>query len=242
VPNQIKDNRSILLPKGTIDLDDVNNWRPLTISSVMLGLYTNILVKRVTKGVPLNPRQRGLIEAPVCSENGFLLQRIQKHAKRNRKRLSVVFLDLAKAFDAVSHKLISEGLNRFDVDSHFKGAVELYTNASTHFTLAKGERPKIPMTRGVKQGDPLSPLLFNLAMDPLLEAISAQNNDYKWDESGLQLEALCYADDNGLLTEDPKDMQNNLDVVNEFCEATSMRLNVKKSADYDIKPAPIGHT
>jgi hypothetical protein len=32
------------------------------------------------------------------------------------------------------------------------------------------------MTREVKQGDPLSPLLFNVAMDPLLEAISAQNN------------------------------------------------------------------
>ena len=41
---------------------------------------------------------------------------------------------------------------------------------------------------------------------------------------------------NGLLTEDPKDMQNDLDVVNEFCEATGMRLNVKKSAGYDIKP------
>ena len=45
VPNQIKANRSILLPKGTTDLDDVNNWRPLTISSVMLRLYTNILAK-----------------------------------------------------------------------------------------------------------------------------------------------------------------------------------------------------
>jgi hypothetical protein len=92
------------------------------------------------------------------------------------------------------------------------------------------------MTRGVKQGDPLSPLLFNIAMDPLLEAISAQNNGYKWDESGLQLEALCYADDNGLLTEDPKDMQENLEVVNEFYRATGMKLNVKKSAGYDIKP------
>ena len=238
VPNQIKDNRSILLPKGTKDLEDVNNWRPLTISSVMLRLYTNILAKRVTKGVPLNPRQRGFIEAPGCSENGFLLQRIQKHAKRNRKRLSVVFLDLAKAFDTVSHKHISEGLKRFRVNSHFIDAVvDLYTDASTHFTLAKGETPKIPMTREVKQGDPLSPLLFNVAMDPLLEAISAQNNGYKWDESGLQLEALCYADDNGLLTEDPKEMQSNLDVVNEFCEATGMRLNVKKSAGYDIQPS-----
>jgi hypothetical protein len=85
------------------------------------------------------------------------------------------------------------------------------------------------MTRRVKQGDPLSPLLFNIAMDPLLEAISAQKNGYKWDESGLHLEALCYADDNGLLIEDPKEMQINLDVVNEFCQATGMILNAKKS-------------
>jgi hypothetical protein len=68
---------------------------------------------------------------PGCSGNGFLLQRIQKHAKRNRqKKLSVVFLDLAKAFDTISHKHISEGLKRFGVDSHFIDAVvDLYTDA-----------------------------------------------------------------------------------------------------------------
>jgi hypothetical protein len=42
--------------------------------------------QKVTKGVPLNPRQRGIIEAPGCKENGFLLQRIQKSTKRNRKK------------------------------------------------------------------------------------------------------------------------------------------------------------
>jgi hypothetical protein len=105
----------------------------------MLRLYTNILAKRVAKDVPLNPRQR--VEAPGCSENGFLLQRIQKHAKRNRKRLSVVFLDLAKAFDTVSHKHIQQGLKRFCVNNHFiETVVDLYTDASTHFTLAKGRR------------------------------------------------------------------------------------------------------
>jgi hypothetical protein len=40
VPMEIKENRSILLPKGTTGLENVDNWRPLTISSVMLRLYT----------------------------------------------------------------------------------------------------------------------------------------------------------------------------------------------------------
>ena len=124
---EIKENRSILLPKGTTDLENMDNWRPLTISSVMLRLYTNILAKRVIKGVPRLLRK------------WVFLQRIQKHAKRNGKRLSVVFLDLAKAFDTVSHIHIQQGLKRFCVNDHFiETVVDLYTDASTHFTLAKG--------------------------------------------------------------------------------------------------------
>lgn len=58
------------------------------------------------------------------------------------------------------------------------------------------------MTRGVKLGDPLSPLLFNIAMDPLLEVIGRQNNGYKFGpEEGDRIESLCYADDNALMTE-----------------------------------------
>ena len=55
-------------------------------------------------------------------------------------------------------------------------------------------------------------------MDPLLEAISTQKNGFTWDESGLQLEALCYADGNELpvLTEDPKEMQLGLYVVHDL--------------------------
>jgi len=48
----------------------------------------------------------------------------------------------------------------------------------------------MPMAREVKHGDPFPFLLFNIAMNPLLEAISAQKNSFTWDDSGLQLEAL----------------------------------------------------
>ncbi|CAC5401991.1 unnamed protein product [Mytilus coruscus] len=173
----------------------------------MLRLYTNLLASRVLCAIPMNPRQRGFISAPGCSENSMLIQRVMKHCKKFRKDISVVLLDLAKAFDTVSHYHLRAGLERFGVDDWFiEIVVDLYTDASTKFHLESGITEDIPMTRGVKQGDPLSPQLFNIAMDPLLETISAEKNGFKWDSSGLQLESLCYADDNALLTEDPAEM------------------------------------
>lgn len=99
VPEIFKGNRSILLPKGNDGLEDVNNWRPLTISSSVLRLYTSLLARRVLDSCALNPRQRGLIAASGCSENSFLLSEMINHAKKERRQLCVTFLDLAKAFD-----------------------------------------------------------------------------------------------------------------------------------------------
>lgn len=84
------------------------------------------------------------------------------------------------------------------------------------------------MAREVTHGDPFRSLLFNIAMNPLLKAISAKMNSFTWDDSGLQLEALCYADDNGLLelTEDPKEMQLDIDVFHDW---RSSRYEIKKS-------------
>ena len=138
-------------------------------------------------------------------------------------------LNLVKAFDTVSHMDIDSALQRFGVSPDFVELVgDLYSDAKTHFKLETGETSEIPMTRGVKQGDPLSPLLFNIAMDPMLEAISTKDSGYKWDTSGNQLLALCYADDNGLLTMSPRDRQENLNIVQKFCVDSGMSLNVKK--------------
>ncbi|NWS09580.1 POLR protein, partial [Motacilla alba] len=67
---------------------------------------------------PLNPRQRGLIRTAGCSENLILLQTVIQPAKREHRLLGVGFMDIAQAFDTVSHQHILHGLQQREVDSH----------------------------------------------------------------------------------------------------------------------------
>ncbi|NXH97152.1 PO22 protein, partial [Pachycephala philippinensis] len=94
-----------------------------------------ILTARLTKACPLNPRQRGFIRAAGCSENLKLLQTIIRSAKREHRPLGVVFVDIAKAFDTVSHQHILHVLQQRNVDPHIIGLVnDMYKNINTCIT------------------------------------------------------------------------------------------------------------
>ncbi|NXM61017.1 POLR protein, partial [Illadopsis cleaveri] len=92
-----------------------------------------IITARLTKACPLNPRQKGFIRAAGCSENLKLLQSIIWLAKKEHRPLGVVFVDIAKAFDTVSHQHILHGLEQRGVDPHIVGLVSnMYDNISTY--------------------------------------------------------------------------------------------------------------
>ncbi|KAK3592171.1 hypothetical protein CHS0354_000078 [Potamilus streckersoni] len=236
VPKNAKLSRSILLPKTKTGLEDVNNWRPLTISSAILRLYTSILSNRLMKAVTLNPRQRGFIPASGCVENIFLLETAIKQSKSLKRHLCVALLDLAKAFDTVSHKHLVAGLERHDVNPQWINIVQdLYSDTSTSFRVNGKNTGEIAITRGVKQGDPLSPLLFNIALDPIFCLIEDQNNGFTY-QGNIPIGSMAYADDSSLLTEKAAELQKNLDLFAEFGRDTGLSVNAKKSCAFMITP------
>ncbi|NXI24952.1 POLR protein, partial [Sterrhoptilus dennistouni] len=88
-----------------------------------------IMTARLTKACPLNPRQRGFVRVAGCSENLKLLQSIIWSAKREHRPLGVVFMDIAKAFDTVSHQHILQSLEQRGVDPHIVSLVSnMYEN------------------------------------------------------------------------------------------------------------------
>jgi hypothetical protein len=131
------------------------------------------------------------------------------------------------------------GLERFGTPDQFVDIVkDMYNNISTYFQAGSQNTRTIPITRGVKQDDPLSPLLFNIAMDPLLETLEQKKKGYKYGPNVEDtITSFCYADDNAITSGSIADMNDNLHTVQDFCNITGMRFNIRKSACLNIIPA-----
>ncbi|NXP43071.1 PO21 protein, partial [Leiothrix lutea] len=92
-----------------------------------------IVMAILTSACPLNPRQKGFTCVLGCSKNLKLPQLLVKHCKREKCELGIVFVDIAKTFDTVSHQHIITGLRQRGVDPHVIHLVsEMYKNITTY--------------------------------------------------------------------------------------------------------------
>ncbi|KAH7933448.1 hypothetical protein HPB49_012594 [Dermacentor silvarum] len=144
--------------------------RPITLAHVLTRLLHKVYVRRLMAKVKLDLRQRAFILADGCAENQLLLRTIIHEAKHKFVPLAMASVDVAKAFDKVVHPAITYGLRRKGVsDEFFTYIGDFYSRATTGLTFGSHTRLLHP-TRGVRQGDPLSPLLFNLILDEFFES------------------------------------------------------------------------
>ena len=81
--------------------------------------------------------------------------------------------------------------------------------------------------KGVQQGNPLSPLLFNLFINDIFDAIKNDASVSLDDQNPIS--ALMYADDLILLATSPEELQKSLDGLSEYCEKWKMQVNIKKT-------------
>ncbi|KAK9521357.1 hypothetical protein VZT92_021173 [Zoarces viviparus] len=235
IPRAFKECRTTLLPK-TMDpekLKDVNEWRPITIGSMVIRLFSRILTRRMSKASPLHPRQRGFIAAPGCSEYLMILKGVMKNGKIDGNTTAVVFIDFAKAFDTVSHKHMLTILKQKGMDEHVVNLIEdSYRECTTTVGCLEGTSSSIAMEVGVKQGDPMSPLLFNLAMDPLIQVLERDGQGLEI--KGKTLTAMAFADDLAMLSNSWDGMVLNISILETFCDLTGMKIQPKKCHGFMI--------
>ena len=139
----------------------------------------------------------------------------------------MAFLDLAKAFDAISHDLFAKGLMRLGVPDQFIKVVEdLYRGATTTFATGDGQTRQMKINQ-VRQGEPLSSVVFNGCMDPMFCILERDGRG--WRNGETVITALGYADDTAVLSDSREGLEKNLPLAKTYCDQVGLRLNVTKA-------------
>ena len=224
-----------LIEKKNKDKRYVANWRPISLLNVDVKIASKAITLRLEKVLS------DLISADQCAyvkgRNIFDAVRtigdIMDYTKLHNLPGLMLTIDFEKAFDSLSWNFLFKTLEKFNFGESFIKWVRLfYTNISSCIMNNGVATPLFSVGRGVRQGDPLSPYLFILALETLLTAIR-QNQDIK----GIvvedkEIKCIAFADDLTNFLRDKESYDSLSSLLNTYGECSGLKLNKDKKEAY----------
>jgi Reverse transcriptase (RNA-dependent DNA polymerase) len=246
IPQCWKEAMSVLIYKKG-DTADVANFRPITLQpifyKVLSAVYRNRLYGFLSDNDYIDTHiQKGFW--PKCdgiSEHPELLTHIMKNAKRTQRSIVISLLDLRNAFGEVSHQLIRSSLQYHHVPS---GMIQMFSNiydgSRIRVAVNKECTQAITVGRGVLQGDPSSPLLFNLCFNSLMRTLTQpkyKRLGYLWGTNGNIRDRswMQFADDAVVIAGNDKNGQVLLNVFNAWCTWAGMQVRADKCCSFAMR-------
>jgi hypothetical protein len=226
-----------LVPK-TDSPSSVGDFRPISLLNSSLKLLTKLLAERLQKVILrlIHKNQYGFIKSRSihdCLAWAFEYLHI---GKKSRKELVILKLDFEKAFDKIEHQAILDILRQKGFGERWIGWIRDILGSGTSSVLLNSVPSKVfHCKRGLRQGDPLSPLLFVLAADLLQSLVNDLKNQGVLklpiaERAGGDFPIVKYADDTLLILEACPDQLLALkNLLHSFAASTRLNVNYHKS-------------
>ena len=211
---------------------DMKNWRPITllcadykivakaIANLLLGVIAKVTHSDQTCGVP----------GRNSLESVRLLKDVVFHANQNRKAAAIISLDQEKAFDRVEWGYLSRVLQTMNFGQSFQKWVFLLYSNIFSCILINGETTEFfSVSRGVRQGCPLSPLLYVLVAETIASAIRADRFiDSYILPNGRSVKLCQYADDTSVIVTTDLALNALFHIFTRYEKASGAKLNATK--------------
>ena len=218
------------------DAADLDNYRAIAVGAVLGKLYSVLLDTRLSVAAEKHgwraEGQAGFRPKKSTVDHVFVLRQLIETAQLGPKQppLYACFVDFRKAYDKVRRDYLVRRLAELGVHGPMLQAiVQMYWSAPLVPKVGTVLGPHIDSTCGVKQGDPLSPLLFGLFIDEFEQWLLRRHPHAGVRLEGRLVQMLLYADDMVLLADTPQTLQRQLDLLHEFCLTKDMEVNVPKT-------------
>ncbi|EFO84225.1 hypothetical protein CRE_15818, partial [Caenorhabditis remanei] len=241
IPSHWKEAETVLLPKDCTEEErkKPENWRPISLMATVYKLYSSVWNRRISsvKGV-ISECQRGFQAIDGCNESIGILRMCIDTATVLNRNLSCSWLDLTNAFGSVPHELIRRSLAAFGYPESVINIIsDMYNGSSMRVKTAEQKTQNIMIEAGVKQGDPISPTLFNICLEGIIRRHQTRKTGYNC--VGNKVRCLAFADDLAILTNSQDEMQDVINQLDKDCRSVALIFKPKKCASLTIKKGSV---
>ncbi|KAK3535602.1 hypothetical protein QTP70_017140 [Hemibagrus guttatus] len=206
-----------------------SNYRGITLLSLPGKVYSRVLERRIQPLVEprIQEEQCGFRPSRGTLDQLYTLHRVLEGSWEFAQPVHMCFVDLEKAFDRVPRGILWEVLWEYGVHGPLLRAVRsLYNRSRSLVCIASCKSDLFPVHVGLRQGCPLSPVLFIVFMDRISRCSQGLEGVRFGDH---RISSLIFADDVVLLAPSSLDLQHALGCFAAECEAAGMRVSTSKS-------------
>ena len=215
--------------------DDPDNYRGICIGSALSKVLSSMMNKRLTDYTQangmINKAQIGFETLNRTSDHILTLKSlVNKYVNDKKGKLYVCFVDFRKAFDTVWHEGLFHKLQEANITGNFLNTLkDMYRKTECAVKLGNKTTQYFKCKKGVRQGDPLSPLLFNIFINGIFDKLKENNCDPVELTATDEINALAYADDIILISTTKEGLQRALDTTQQYCQDWRLKVNNKKT-------------
>lgn len=231
------------------DKQNVNNYRGVSLLPVAYKILSKILLNRVVETLDkqLGEYQGGFRKGRSCAEQIFNLKSIIRHRMLTSKPIIVSFIDFKKAFDCVDRETIDKVIREFGVKSKLANIIrETLTGTISKVKFMGEVSQSFEIKTGVRQGDGLSPLLFNCVLEKIVRIWNFELKNHKIEPitlgrktNGIKVNCLAFADDFAILSENLTEAVIQINLLEKIANRTGLKISAEKTKFMtNIKNAP----
>ena len=225
-----------MIPKAGKSPDNLKAWRPITLLNTDFKIISMAIAARLQSviGKLTDPCQTAYIRGRFIGENTRLVYDVINHLSNSNKPGFIMSADFEAAFDSLSWDFMSKVLRCCNFGQHFRkllSTIYLSDNNFSRIILNGFLGSKIFLRCGIRQGDPVSGYLFNLAVNVLANQIKQSYMLTGIQLSGNQeVRITQYADDTVLfINNSTRSLKGALFELNTFSKFSGLNLNIEKT-------------